>query len=147
MPKGGTADAYPLIPRTCHHFVPPTTRLAAASPPRAFIKRTAALSQQDIGIVTLTTCIQGGAGVLVFENAWTSSTVCLDANRESDNSNGLHRHLQRRRLQEISNQIESLIVQQLVLPKIGHASLPVACLLKVVFDEGAKEDRTGTQTN
>lgn len=68
---------HPLTPRTCHHFVPPTTRLVTSSPPSALMRYVAASSQEDIGTSSRTTCTQGGLGVRVFEKACSSSTVCL----------------------------------------------------------------------
>ena len=61
--------SYPSKPRTCHHFTPPTTVLACSSPPNACMRYGAALSQDDIGIVSLTMRVQGGDGVCMFENA------------------------------------------------------------------------------
>jgi hypothetical protein len=60
LPKVRT---YPLMPRTCHHFIPPTVRLATSGPPSAAMRYAAALSQQDMGTSNLTTCTQGGDGV------------------------------------------------------------------------------------
>lgn len=42
----------------------------------------AASSQHEIGTSSRTTCTEGGDGVRVFENFWSSSTVCLDVSRE-----------------------------------------------------------------
>ena len=71
-------ESHPLSPRTCHHFVPPTTRRVISSPPRASINNVAASSQHDIGTRTRTECVHGELGVRVFENSCNSSTVCLD---------------------------------------------------------------------
>lgn len=58
---------HPSMPRTCHHFTPPTTSLALSSPPRHLMRYFAASSQLDNGMTSLTTCVQGGDNVGVFE--------------------------------------------------------------------------------
>ena len=63
----------PLTPRTCHHFTPPIKRFATSSPPKALIKYEAASSHLDSGTRVLTTCVHGGDGVRVFENARRSN--------------------------------------------------------------------------
>ena len=60
-------QAYPLMPRTCHHLTPPTRRFATSGPPSAAIRYGAASSQLDIGTSTRTTCVHGGDGVRVLE--------------------------------------------------------------------------------
>jgi hypothetical protein len=67
----------PRMPRTCHHFVPPTTLFITASPPNALIRHVAASSQEARGMMRRTTWTDGGDGVRMFEKDCSSSTVCL----------------------------------------------------------------------
>jgi hypothetical protein len=53
--SGTNWSTYPRIPRTCHHFVPPTTSFMTCSPRNALIRYTAASSQDDMGITRRTT--------------------------------------------------------------------------------------------